>query len=89
MAQSSCSVYSPLGFSLFLMEIPHFGTVINEGAMLDCSRERTYQPFSSPMNSSRIDDILDDLDICSRDTIVPSNRSQDEKEPRIIIDLLP
>ena len=38
---------------------------VSREATLNCSRERTYQLLSSPINSSGVDDIDDDVDIYS------------------------
>ena len=50
---------------------------VSRGVTLDCSSEQAYQPLSSQVNSNRVDDIDDDVEICSRGTIVFHNR-----EPR-------
>ena len=59
--------------------------------MVDCSRKRMYQPLSSQMNSGRVDDIIDDVEVCSRDTIILHNRESrvEKKNLYAIIDLLP
>ena len=50
----------------------------------------TYQTLGSPMNSSGVDDILNDVDVSSWDTIVPNNReSRQPKNLPVLSDLRP
>jgi hypothetical protein len=55
-------------------------------------QENERQSLNSPMNSSRVDDVVGDVDICSRDdeiVNIPNNRESrpSKKTPYVIIKL--
>ena len=81
----------PSGILLVLDRDPALQGSVSRGVTVDCSRKRMYQPLSSQMNSDRVDDIIDDVEVCSWDTIILHNRESRQSKKNLygIIDLLP